>query len=83
MYKGINIITNEGLGSKLTNSMSFGESVFIVGFNLKTTKEDLNVKGKYGIPTWHLRGKTLEGSRSHVTKEEGETPPGGAGRPHL
>ena len=62
--------------------MSFGESVFPVGFNQKTTKEDLIVKGKYGIPTWHLRGKTLEGSRSHVTKVEAHPLIGGAAR-HL
>ena len=36
MYKGINIITNEGLGFKLTNSTSFGESVFSAGFIQKT-----------------------------------------------
>jgi hypothetical protein len=45
MRKGINIITNESLGSKLINSTSFGESMFLAGFNQKTTKEDLNVKG--------------------------------------
>jgi hypothetical protein len=28
----------------LTNSMSFGESIFLVGFNQKTEKEDQNVK---------------------------------------
>jgi hypothetical protein len=33
MYKGISIITNKGLGFKLINSMSFGESVIYVGFN--------------------------------------------------
>ena len=49
MYKGINIITNEGLGSKLTNSMSFGEFVFLGGFNQKTTNEDLNVTRKIRI----------------------------------
>jgi hypothetical protein len=32
MYKGTNEITNEGLGFKLTNSMSFGESVFSAGY---------------------------------------------------
>ena len=44
--------------------------MFPVGFNQKTTKEDLIVKGKYGIPPPYLRGKTLEGSRSHVTVAE-------------
>ena len=55
--------------------------MFLVGFNLKIAKEDLNVKGKYGIPPWHLRGKGLEASRSHVTEAEGKTPPGGAAPP--
>ena len=51
--------------------MSFGESVFLVGFNQKTTKEDLIVKGKYRVSPRYLHGKTLEGSRSHDTKVEG------------
>jgi hypothetical protein len=38
MYKGTNEITNEGLGFKLTNSMSFGESVFSAGYIQKTIK---------------------------------------------
>ena len=45
MYKGINIITNDGLGFKLINSMSFGESMFIAGFNQKTAKKNLIIKG--------------------------------------
>jgi hypothetical protein len=32
MYKGTNEITIEDLGFKLTNSMSFGESVIAAGF---------------------------------------------------
>ena len=44
MYKGINIITNEGLGIKLTNFMTFGESVFSAGFIQKTVKLDLDVR---------------------------------------
>ena len=68
-------------GSKLINSTSFGESVFPAGFNLKSAKEDLNVKGKYGFPPQHLCGKALEGFRSHVTKAEGKMPPGGATSP--
>jgi len=51
--------------------MSFGESFFLVGFNQKTTKEELIVKGKYRVPPWYLRGKALEGSRSHITEAEG------------
>ena len=48
----------------------FGESVLSVGFNQKIAKEDLIVKGKHGIPLRYLRGKTLEGSRSHVIEAE-------------
>jgi hypothetical protein len=43
--------------------MSFGESVFPAGFNQKTAKEDLIVKGNFGIPSCKKRGKTLEDSR--------------------
>ena len=49
MKKGINMNTNESLGSKLINSMCFGEYVFPVGYIQKTTKEDLFVKGKIRI----------------------------------
>ena len=63
--------------------MSLGESVFLAGFNQKTTKEDLIVKGKYRILSWYLCGKTLEGSRSHVTEAEGHPLTGGATRPLL
>jgi hypothetical protein len=49
MYKGTNKITNKGLGFKLTNSMSFGESVFSAGFNQNTVKVDLHVKVNYVI----------------------------------
>ena len=78
MHKGINMITNKGLGFKLTISTSFGESVFLAAFNQKTAKEDLIVKGKYGVPLWYLCGKTLEGSRSHMTEAEGHPLIGGA-----
>ena len=61
--------------------MSFGESVFPAGFNQKTAKEVLIVKGKYGVPSRYLRGKILEGSRSHVTEAEGHPLTGGATRP--
>ena len=37
-------------GFQLTNFMSFAESVFLAGFNQKTTKEDVFVKGNYEIP---------------------------------
>jgi len=79
MRKGINIITNKSLGSKLINSIKFGESLFPGGFNLKTAKKDLNVKGKYGILPRHLHGKTLEESRSHATKAGDMWSPCGAG----
>ena len=60
--------------------MSFGESVFPVGFNQKTAKEDLFVKGNHGIPPCKQRGKTLEDSRRISTKAEPEPLPGGADR---
>ena len=49
-------------GFKLPNSMSFGESVFSAGFNQKTAKEDLFIKGNHGILPQKQRGKTLEDS---------------------
>ena len=51
--------------------MSFGESVFSARFIQKIVKEDLSVEGNYGISLRNLRGKTLEGSRSHVTESKG------------
>jgi hypothetical protein len=50
--------------------MSFGESTFLARFNQKTTKEDLFVKGNYGIPPHKQRGKTLEDSRRLSTEAE-------------
>ena len=55
--------------------------MFPVGFNQKTAKKDLIVIGKYGVLLWYLCGKTLEGSRSHVTEAEGHPMIGGAARP--
>ena len=63
--------------------MSFGESKILAGFNQKTAKEDLIVRGKHGIPLWYLRGKTLEGSRSHITKVEDQRMTCGATRAHY
>ena len=40
--------------------MSFDEYVIVGGFNHKTTKEDLFVKGNYGIPPCKQLGKDLE-----------------------
>ena len=48
--------------------MSFGESMFPPGFNQKTAKEDLFVKGNHGIPLRDQRGKVLEDSKSLSTK---------------
>jgi hypothetical protein len=60
MYKGTNEITNKGLGFKLTNSMSFGESMITTGFNQKTIKANLHVRVNYTIPPWNQRGKVPE-----------------------
>ena len=51
---------------------------FPQGLIRKTIKEDLIVKGKYGVSPWYLCGKTLEGSKSHVTEAEGHPLIGGA-----
>ena len=50
MYKGMKVITNKGLGFKLTNSMSFDESVFSIGFIQKTVKVDLDVRLNHDYP---------------------------------
>ena len=63
--------------------MSFGESVFLAGFNQKTAKEDLFIKGNYGITPRKQRGKTLEDSRRLSTKVEPVPLTCGASRPHL
>ena len=55
-------------GFKLTNFMSFGESMFSVGFHQKTNKEDLFVKGNHGIPPRDQRGKVPEDSRKLSTE---------------
>jgi hypothetical protein len=71
MYKSANEITNKGLGFKLTNFMSFGESVISTGYIQKTIKGDLHVRGNHRIPPSELRGKTL-----------GDSPPKQEGRHH-
>jgi hypothetical protein len=63
--------------------MSFGESVFLVGFNQKTAKEDLFIKRNYRIPPRELRGKTLEDSRRLSTKAGLNPLTCGASRPYL
>jgi hypothetical protein len=52
--------------------------MFPAGFNQKIAKEDLIVKGKYGVSPRYLHGKTLVGSRSHVTEAKGHPLIGGA-----
>jgi hypothetical protein len=63
--------------------MSFGESGFSTGFNKKTTKEDIFIKGNHGISSHKQRGKTLEDSRRLSTEAEPEPLTSEAGRPHL
>jgi hypothetical protein len=46
--------------------MSFGESMFAAGFNQKTTKEDLFIKGNLGISSCNQCGKTLHRSKARV-----------------
>jgi hypothetical protein len=70
MYKGTIEITNKGLGFKLINSPSFGESAISVRFIKKTVKRDLFVKRNHRIMPWHLRGKDLEDTRGHHTVAE-------------
>ena len=73
MYKGINIITNEGLGFKLTNSTSFGESVFSAGFIQKTIKVDLHVRFNYAYPQRNGHQKVPEDLRGLHVEAEGGT----------
>jgi hypothetical protein len=75
MHKGTIEITNKGLGFKLINSTSFGESVFPVGFIRKTAKRYLFVKGNIGIPPRHQREKDLEDSRRFSIEAWAEKPP--------
>ena len=63
--------------------MSFGESVFLVGFNQKTAKEDLFVKRNYGIPPRKQCWKTLEDSRWLSTEAELVPLTCGADQTHL
>ena len=63
--------------------MSFGESMFPPGFNQKTAKEDLFVKGNHGISPRDQCGKVLEDSRRLSTKAGLDPLTCGAGRPHL
>jgi hypothetical protein len=83
MRNGINEIIYIGLGFKLINFMSFGESLFSVGLFQKTTKRDLFVKEKFRIKIRHIREKTLEDMRRHRNEAGGKGLPSGAGRSHM
>jgi hypothetical protein len=83
MRNGSNKRINIGLEFKLTNFMSFGESLFSTGLFQKTAKRDLFVKGKFRIKIWRICEKTLEDMRRHRNEVGGEGMPSGAGRPHL
>ena len=48
--------------------MSFGESMFSTGFNQKTIKGDIFVKGNHEIPPRDQRGKVPEDSRRLSTE---------------
>jgi hypothetical protein len=63
--------------------MSFGEFIFVGGFNQKTIKVDPIVKLNRNYPRWKQLQKTLEDSRRQTTEVEGKWLPGGAGWPHL
>ena len=63
--------------------MSFGESVFPAGFNQKTIKGDLFIKGNRGIPPWDQCGKVSEDSRRLSTKAGLDPLTCGASQPHL
>jgi hypothetical protein len=63
--------------------MSSGESVFLAGFNKKTTKGDLFVKRNYGIPPQELCGKVPEDSKRLSTEARLDPLTYRADRPHL
>ena len=63
--------------------MSFGEFVFVGGFNQKTIKGDIFVKVNHVYSRWYLLGKSLEHFRRQPTEADLEGMTYGAGRPHL
>ena len=77
------IITNIDLGFKLTNSMSFVESVFSAGFIQKTVKVDLYIRINRAYSQRDGHQKDLEDTRGHHAKAERRRLPGGAARPNL
>ena len=68
MHRDIFEIINKGLVFKLTNSPSFGELLFFIGFIQETTKRDQIVKRNDGIPPWKIWEKALEGIRRQTKK---------------
>jgi hypothetical protein len=72
MNKGINMITKKVKGFKLTNSISFGESMISAGFILKTIKVDPYVRINCTYPQRNWHQKTLEDTRGHCTKADYE-----------
>ena len=63
--------------------MSFGEYVFLAGFNQKIAKEDLFIKGNYRISSRNQCGKTLEDSKRLSTEAGHMSLTCGAGWPNL
>ena len=63
--------------------MSFGESIFLAGFNQKTIKGDLFVKGNHGILPRDQRGKVPEDSKRLSTEAGLDPLTCGAARPHC
>ena len=57
--------------------------MFPAGFNQKTIKEDLFVKGNHGIPPRDQRGKVPKDSRRLSTKAGLDPRTCGVGWPHL
>jgi hypothetical protein len=82
MYKGTYESTNKGLGFKLTNSTSFGESVISTGLFQKIIKGDLFVKRNQGIILQHIHGKVLEDTRGYHAEAGPKRLPGGTGWSH-
>ena len=49
--------------------MSFGESIFVGGFNQKTIKEGLFIKANHVYPRRNQLGKILDDSRGQTTED--------------
>ena len=68
---------------KLTNSTSFGESIFSIGFFQKTVKVDLHIRFNCAYPQRNKHQKFPEDSRGLHTEAEGDMLPSGAAQPYL